>query len=229
MEKLIFSENVIGYQNISDELGYILIMPPSTGSRTAIEVFKYFPFSTYEVNNRKIKFLKNGPTHVHNPFLFDGHEKYKLIMTCRNPYTTWVSRFKRNVLTSNSIRSNFNIKKEFSNFIMDLIFHSEDFKENLKIERNFIRIEKEVTYFLRLENLFDDYLSLPFMDSIFLEKDKLKSILSNSIGKMNTGEISKMYLSDDWKDYYDESTSNLVYGFFEKEFSFYGYNKLSFN
>ena len=228
MEKLISLKNPNGYHNISDDLGYILILPPSTGSKTAIKIFKNFPFSTYELKNNQIRFVKEGVTHVHNPFLFDGHEKYGLIMTCRNPYSRWVSSFKRNLINMRFIKSSIDLKEQFHEFILNNVFSQENFKEHMQVELEFSKIAKKVDYFLRIENLLEDYKSIPFIEeSEFFRNGHLEKVLSTPIGHHMSDSSLMLNLFDDWQDYYSEESANVLYRILETEFIFYGYDKSS--
>ncbi len=78
--------------NISEKNKVILWMPQSTASRLATLIFNNFDFSSY--NGRKGGvFLGNTIEHNHYIGLPINHKDYKLILTCRNPYTQATAGF----------------------------------------------------------------------------------------------------------------------------------------
>jgi len=189
------------FLNISEKHNCFLWTPAKTASTHAIHVFNYFEFSSFRCDyNRKIIFQENDHlTHEHELSLFSGHEKYKLISTIRNPYSMLVSIytfFKPNEFNS------------FEGFIFDYKVKP---KENLMKERL-------PDYFIRQENLYDDYVKIPFVrDSKLNECGILKELCDR---KINKGPNKKPI-----KDYYNQETADIIYLNYKEYFDLCGYDK----
>lgn len=211
--------------NISEVLGYMLILPPATGTRNAVEVFKHFPFATFYIRRGKLVYSKDGVSHAHNPDLFMGHEKYKAIMTCKNPYSRWVSRFKLEFVRKNNFKSKFNFQELFYENLLDQ-FYVLDLPNNLRdTEFKFFRIQKEISHKIRTENILEDYRSIPFIGgSEFDKSGQLEEILNQKTGKFRSDEYKVPY-PEDWKDFYTQETADMVYKLLEAEFKLNGYHK----
>jgi hypothetical protein len=131
--------------------------------------------------------------------LFLGHEEYKLISTIRNPYSILVSIY------------TFFKPNEFNSF-EDFIF---DYK--VKPRENQMK-ERVPDYFIRQENLYDDYIKIPFVrDSKLNECGILKELCDR---KMNKGPNKRPI-----KDYYNQETADVVYLNYKEYFDLCGYDK----
>lgn len=221
-------KDIFSVINLSEVLGYMFILPPSTATRSAIEVLKNYPFGSYFVHENKLIYLNDGPTHSHCNKLFDGHEKYKLIMTCKNPYSKWVSRYRLDMINEKQVKSSFDIKNSFYEHVLDQVYVY-DLKNILKgTELKFSRMDKNVSHFIRTENILEDYRSIPFIGGSELDKSgKLEEILNNPVGKFPKKAKISWKLPEDWRDYYTQETADLVFGLFKQDFEFYGYDRNS--
>lgn len=210
--------------NLSESLGYMLILPPATGSRQAIEIFKNFPFGTFYLSKGKLIYRNPGVTHTHNPYLFPGHEKYKAIMTCKNPYSKWASRFRLHLAGQRMIKSSFDIKKVFYNTVMDQ-FYSNCSSITKDLGAQFFTIEKEISYRIRTENILEDYRSIPFIGgSDFDKSGKLEELLNKNVGKFEKRDF-KIEFPEDWRDLFNQEIADLIYNLFESHFKYHGYEK----
>lgn len=212
--------------NISETLGYMLVLPPSTASRTAIQVFNYFPFATYFVSDNKVIYSCDGATHGHTHMLFEGHENYKLIMTCKNPYSKWVSRYRLHMINKPTIKSNFDIQNSFFEHVLDQIYAWNIGYNLSQTELKFSSIKKEVSHFIRTENILEDYRNIPFIGgSDFDKSGKLEEVLNKPLGKFPKETMKICNFFDDWRDYYTSESADLVYNLFKQDFEFYGYGR----
>lgn len=193
--------------NISEKYKSFLWIPPKTGSYHAIWVLENFDFYYLEMtpNRKKIQRYVQRTEHSHQIALFDGHEKYKLICTARHPLKRVFSAF---IYTSNNRKSTDLSKKAFINFFIRE-FHG---GESAWFEGLFFD-ERIPDYFLRTENLFEDYSKIPFVaESELFKSGKLEEMCKekkNSFEKKDLNAID--YFTDDmidcmykkYKTYYD--------------------------
>lgn len=152
--------------NISEKNKVFVWTPAHTASRLAWKIFDNFEFSSYDVKNGGA-FLKNSFEHNHFIGLPKNHEEYKLILTCRNPYTQSTSGF--DGMYPDKVQENFNrsIESRFQesyhfNFISHLKYRKPD-------------------YFIRVENLLEDYLKIPFIrESEFYKSGKMEKLMNRN-------------------------------------------------
>jgi hypothetical protein len=213
---------------ISMSLGYMLMTPPHTASRTAHEIFSHFPFATFHLKNNKIYYAKNSVTHAHTPFLFEGHEDYKLILTTRNPYAQHASNFLGFLNNLESVRSNMDYREHFSDYIFEDISHRKNFEVgSFDTVLCWGDVDKEITHQIRVENILEDYRKIPFIKNSDLNlSGELEKILNKKIG--NRIESSKPIIKrfpTDWKEFWSEETADFFYSVHHKVFELWGYDK----
>jgi hypothetical protein len=199
--------NLIGMSdkrlNIISEYNYIVWLPEKTATNHAFELLKNYNICPHIFKENVLVKLPQT-FYNHTCHLFEGHEKYKLMTTARNPYSWLVSYY----LFSNSEIS----YETFYDFVYYAIRNnsSKKFKYNERIP----------DYFVRSENLVEDYSKIPFIrDSDFFKSGDLESFCKT---KINAAKESY-----DFRDYYDEMTADLVYYNFSKYFDLLGYDKNS--
>jgi hypothetical protein len=191
--------------NISEKNNCFLWLPVKTASTHAAHIFTYFDFSHVRCDyyRRIIESKSESLHHNHSVNLFDGHEKYKLIVTVRNPYSKTVSTYEymNRGLSEEKIQP-------FDVFV-------DDFRKR-PIEPPFEK--RKPDYPLRQENLYGDYLKIPFVrDSKLNQSGVLEELCQK---KMNTGLYTKPV-----KDYYNQETANIVYTNYKEYFDLFGYDK----
>lgn len=149
--------------NVSEKNKVIVWSPPHTASRLAWKIFDNFEFSSYDVRDG-LKLIKNSYEHNHFIGLPTNHKEYKLILTCRNPYSSSTSGFDGEGSQDNfrkSIETHYQEQYHF-NFISHLKFRKPD-------------------YFIRVENLMEDYLKIPFIkNSEFYKSGEMKKLMENN-------------------------------------------------
>ena len=81
--------------NISEKHNCFLWLPMKTASTHAAHVLNYFEFYHIKCDfyRKKIEEKNDFLAHNHQLSLFNGHEKYDLISTIRNPYSRLVSLY----------------------------------------------------------------------------------------------------------------------------------------
>ena len=160
-------------------------MPATCGTTHAVNIFKNFDKDSIFIHSHKID-------------LFDGHWSYDLISLQRNPYSRYVSIFNSLVghdksLGLNKVRNNFNV------FLNSTFQNSDTLKYILKYH------ERNPDYFIRLEQLFEDYSKIPFIKKTnFYKSGQLELECSIPKNKNNTNGFT-------WKELYTPQTADLVY------------------
>jgi hypothetical protein len=199
--------NLIGMSdkrlNIISEYNYIVWLPEKTATNHAFELLKNYNICPHIFRENVLVKLPQT-FYNHTCHLFEGHEKYKLMTTARNPYSWFVSYY----LFSGSER----VYETFYDFVYYAIRNnsSKKFKYNERIP----------DYFVRSENLVEDYSKIPFIrDSDFFKSGDLESFCKT---KINAAKESY-----DFRNYYDEMTADLVYYNFSNYFDLLGYDKNS--
>ena len=189
--------------NIISEYNYIVWLPEKTATNHAFELLKNYNICPHIFRENVLVKLPQT-FYNHTCHLFEGHEKYKLMTTARNPYSWFVSYY----LFSGSER----VYETFYDFVYYAIRNnsSKKFKYNERIP----------DYFVRSENLVEDYSKIPFIrDSDFFKSGDLESFCKT---KINAAKESY-----DFRNYYDEMTADLVYYNFSNYFDLLGYDKNS--
>ena len=171
--------------NVSKKYNYFIWMPATCGTTHAVNIFKNFDKDSRFIHSHKIEF-------------FDGHWSYDLISLQRNPYARYVSMFNNlaghdKSLGLNKVRSNFNI---FLNYTFQ---NSDTLKYILKYH------ERNPDYFIRLEQLFEDYSKIPFVkETDFYKSGQLELECSIPKNKNNANGFT-------WKELHTPQTADLVY------------------
>ena len=180
-------------------------MQAKTATTLAKKILKNFGFHSYKVHDGVVDFSNEYDMHAHSSCLFSTHMDFRFIATIRNPYTTL-----------------------FSEYSSDRKITPEGFKEYLetrfinlkKVDGFFSRWERMPDYSIRVENVLEDYLKIPFIKESDLNKSgQLKSIIDSKPNK-NRYNLP-------WKDFYDKKTADLVYYNTSHYFDMFGYDKNS--
>ena len=187
--------------NIIQKEKFLVWLPEKTGSIHAFKVLQNYGISSFElINNELIEIGGFG----HDSELFDGHENFSIVSTARNPYSKFVSYYKY-----------FGIDKNGWDFY-DYLYKSILEKPFKILNYN----ERIPDYFIRQENIFEDYLKIPFVKkSEFYRSGQLEDLCNN---KINHNENSY-----DYREYYNQENADLVYYSFSKYFDLLGYEKNS--
>ena len=193
--------------NISEVHKCFLWLPPKTSTTHATHVLNHFDFYNLECDYTKqiIYQKRDYVSHNHVQELFLGHERYDLISTTRNPYSRVVSMFEY-------FRPKDREGKKFETF-QEYVY---EYKK-MPIKPYF---DKRVPdYFIRQENLYEDYIKIPFIrDSKLNTCGILEELCSR---KMNEGPPKfKTY-----KEYYNQELADIIYLNYKEYFDHINYDK----
>jgi hypothetical protein len=184
------------YKNISEKYKFQWVAPERTGSRKVAEILSYYGF-THE--GRKI--FNNGTFHHSHYYTEEQkHDGYKLIVSTRNPYSRAHSLF----------RNYFNTKKNSDKYdFKSYLLNMSDAMKGLLTKPI---LAQKPDYIIRLENMREDLMKLPFIFDV-LNENQLSLLTQH--GKQ----------IEPWEDFYDEEGKEIVYNLIRNHFDFFGYEK----
>ena len=189
---------VLENYNVSHKYGFLLWIPERVGSRTIASILTHYDFK----NNGVQLYDGLNHTYTHQNYIPKQYDDYKIICGARNPYSRVLSIFK----SLHGAWENKN-KETFKSFVKNH-FESAQTRNIIK-NPNF---PKKPDYIIRIENLKEDFLKLPFINDVLNEK-KLDYMTSH--GKD----------MDNWTDYYDQEMKDIVFEYTKDHFLFWGYEK----
>lgn len=192
--------------NISEKYKTFLWLWNKTGTSHMAKNLKYFGFQYFILENNTKKLQTDSIIQAHTCKLFPGHENYYMMVSARNPYTRFFSAYNFRFRKDLTIQG-FKEFLEF-NFESDHDFNCSTFNERLP------------NFYVRVENMVEDYSKIPFVASSDYFKSGLLEEFCNK--KINSFDTEKIY-----KDFYNQSIADLVYYSCQEYFKFFGYDKNS--
>jgi len=206
----------MGYNSItySDIHKSILWTPPKTGSSHAAFMFTHFEFSTKFFNKETFELVNSRPTamigHHHNCIITDQLKDYDVICTTRNPYSRLLSGFFYMTITQTELTVQ-NFRK----------FFAKQMDKPTILHDAYYGYSKIPKYFLRTENLYEDYLKIPFVSESKLNQCGLLYDLCNM-------KINKSINYVPTKDFYTMDMIDYLYDNYRNLFDIDGYEKDSY-
>jgi hypothetical protein len=186
--------NNFSSNNVSERFHAVWIAPERTGSRTVAQVLNYCGF----LNNQKPISFCGIQTHTHrfhDPHLF---QDWIHVCSARNPYARTYSVFKM-------------IEREekisFEEFVLNKIFNTRG-----KIMFLHPIFQKKPDYIIRLENLKNDLIKIPFVTECLTET-QLDYMITH--GKPLSS----------WEEHYSEEMKEIIYETLKHQFLTWGYDK----
>jgi hypothetical protein len=195
----------------SEEERLAVFLPIKTGTIHTTFILNHFNFRTniYGKDDRLI-LEEDYLIHHHNEILPKEYEDYDVIYTTRNPYTRILSMYfyEKKVAECNGPYT-----KTFKEYFSERAnFGWGDTKSGF----NFIKTPK---YILRMENLYHDYIQIPFIrDSKLNESGILSDLCEKKIH-------AKKQETKPLNEYYTQDMADHVYETFKPYFDLTGYDK----
>jgi hypothetical protein len=155
---------------------------------------------------------------------FPNDENYCLISTARHPYTRLVSFFKisRCFKYKNSYSINYTMdeplnerKLKFKNFLDGILNNPSIIHPALRS----YTLDRIPNFFLRVENLYEDYIKIPFISSS--EFNLSGELEKKCLIKENPNKIDLT----PWREYFDQSVADLIYSKTEQYCNLLGYER----
>jgi len=162
-------------------------------------------------------------TDLSHRFLEDKlHEQYYCVSNIRNPYSRLVSIY--HIYCHHQKRE----PNDFRNWVIKKLREEVEFPiQTLNYQINLSKIYSSCNrfpdYLIRQEFLEEDIRNLWFIKENMSEE--LEIIIQDNI--VNNGYLTEFGKRNPWQEYYNNSLSNYVYNFLEKDFQLFGYDKNS--
>lgn len=196
----------------SENYNSFIWTPMKTASSHASHVFSHFDFITISKNlntgviiNQSTDFINFGHA-LHFP---PNHSNMSFICTIRHPYHRVFSLFSKRFLDpSEKPRI-----EEFEDFFHERIENGVEFTKTINMFD-----ERVPDYVLRSENLYEDYLKIPFVMESKLNKCGILEDICNR-------KINKGYGNIDSESYLTPSVKGKIYKMFQSHFELFGYEK----
>ena len=188
-------------------------LPPKTGSSTLSWILAYFDFGWYKFNekNNNYEIFRNDLVHLGHSFKIPPFGNMDLISATRNPYDRMVSYFRMTRLVTEK-KSN---RNEFELFLQNF-FEKE--QNSVMFKSAEIYNFKVPNYIIKLENLYQDLIEIPF-----IKNSKLNDC--GILEEMCNKKIKNSFI-DGYKDeLYTLETKEKVYNHFKKDFELFGYER----
>ena len=170
---------------VSEKNKSFLWLVNKTGSNHAAEVFSNYDFFNLRINNGVKTTSKISANHDYT--IYDGFDDYTFICTARNPFTRILSSYKFN--NKNPL--------EWHPSRFRVFFFERYGGDNLK---RFIYPFRQRTpdYFIRLENLVEDYGKIDFIkNSDFYQSGELKKLCEIKYNSTNDIPNPAEYFTED--------------------------------
>lgn len=219
------------FLNFSEKNNCFVLTPPKTGSRNITRILKFLDFNTYGWDDNKFIFINLGPRHNHTLKLMEDHLNHQVIITCRNPYAILASMFRLSMLPKKTIRSTFNIKDEFIEFLKEYLFYNESDPWLIPSLKNSIdQLKKrKIDHRIKLESFSENIMQIPFIKNYSQETiDQIEMLSKEKHGDyrdiQNHSNIEN-YFPSDFKLYYKQESAEIVYTTFKDKFIIMDYHK----
>ena len=213
-EYMMAHPDTINLINIDIKDNYLVWLFPRTGSKLFFKIFKDTDFKCFSYQEDNLKLVRSDLIHHHWFTMFPNIDKYKLILTVRNPYSLLAALY----YMSSKVPEMENLKEVFGEFLEISLYTNPNIKE-LLYNLNHV----QVSHYLRIENLLRDYTSLPIIrKSKIYQENNLESLINSKVNKSES-PLAKL----NYRDFYNQKNADMVYYLFSNYFNIFGYDKNS--
>lgn len=167
-----------------------------TGTTSMVNILNEVGFSHYKYDGQNFVLVNDRPQRTHGCFSDSIPNGFEIISTLRNPFSQLVSEFR------------FGKINEFQKWVLKVLSQNHTFG-------CFVFRDKTPNYFVRVENMFDDYSKIQFIvDSKFYKSGMLKKFTQYKMNQHPEGKTN-------WKEYYNDEIAKKVIETFPFHFSKY--------
>jgi hypothetical protein len=199
------------FLNISEKYKAFTWTPARTGSTHFTDILNRLGFQSAYFEDKKLIKIQKRVRHNHSCIFFENHFDYKFITSMRNPYSMIISQ-----VGASAVELNEKNNKQIRIRVEHIMQHP--LEPDFCCQCFHIR---EPDYAVRLENLYEDWIKIPFVAEHELNlSGELEKLTQRKLNHgVNTGEL------DYWKKYYDQSLADLVYYNHPESFDLFGYDR----
>ena len=215
--------------NVSYVNEVVWLAPERCATQITKKIFENYDFfSLRKINNFESQNFLNSK-HCHSDIILDLYKSWKTILNIRNPYdfvfSIFINKHYSRPVTklTEGLKESFNewVKLSFMNhknhvFVCPFYNEKNSFFVKWKLSEDF-----EPNYLIRVENLYEDLIKLPFIQNETEEKkhDYKKLIDDN-------GFINKRYVK--FNQLCDITSAKLIFEYFKTTFNKFEYDPFSF-
>ena len=200
------------YLNISDKYKFFTWTAQRTGSTHFTDILNRLGFQSAYFKDGKLVKYKNTVWHNHFCKFFENHWDYSFLISIRNPYSMIISQ-------TGAAKMQFSLENQkiIQARIENLMQNPLDVGGCCQC----FHIRKP-DYAVRLENLYEDWVRIPFVKTHNL-------YLSGTLKELCKRKLNGFDIEDQnyWKKYYNQSLADLVYYNHPETFELYGYDRES--
>lgn len=198
------------FLNISEKYKAFTWSPARTGSTHFTDILNRLGFQSAYFEGPKLISTQKTVRHNHSCFFFENHLDYKFITSMRNPYSMIISQIGGAAMEFNE-KTNQEIRIRIENLMQVPFpeyccqcFHT-----------------RQPDYVVRLENLYEDWIKIPFVAEHKLNvSGELKQLTNMKLNwGVNTSEPNY------WKKFYNQPLADLVYYNHPESFDLFGYDR----
>lgn len=205
----------------------VWLAPERTGTSITKKVFEKYDFFSIrkKTGNKEVNFEKG--IHSHDDEIPEKFSEFKIITNIRNPYDRVFACYQKLYLEKPILKTSTNFKIKFTEWISETfwyqgpyIFLSPRYDDTKNFLQKWTFDTTDVDFVIKMENLKEDILKLPFIKNTEEEFYRIENLLSDN------QFINERYFT--FQDVYDPKSAKLVYEFFKPCFYKFDYSPFSF-
>ena len=213
--------------NVSLENQVIWLAPERTASSITKKIFEnYNFFSIKKKNNYElVDFRKDSQSNENH--IDEDYSDFQIITNIRNPYDRVFACYQNFYLEKPILKNSKDFKFKFCSWVRDnfwsqgsYVFLSPRYDDENNFFQKWTFDKKDPDYVVKLENLKEDILKLPFISKEESEISRISSLLEDN------SYLNERYFT--FKDAYDSISAKLVYEYFKPCFYKFDYSPFSF-
>jgi hypothetical protein len=213
--------------NVSIENQVVWLAPERTGSSITKKILENYNFFSITKKNkyRLVDFRKNG--HSRGDDISEEFSNFKIITNIRNPYDRVFACYQKFYLEKPILKKNTNFREKFNKWVGENfwsqgphVFLSPRYDDVKNYFQKWTFETLDVDFYIKMENLKDDILNLPFITKTEEEYNRIEQLL------VDNRFINERHYT--FQDVYEPKSAKLVYEFFKPCFYKFDYSPFSF-
>ena len=213
--------------NVSIENQVVWLAPERTGSSITKKILENYNFFSITKKNkyRLVDFRKKG--HSRGDDISEEFSNFKIITNIRNPYDRVFACYQKFYLEKPILKKSTNFREKFNKWVGEnfwsqgpYVFLSPRYDDVKNYFQKWTFETLDVDFYIKMENLKDDILNLPFITKTEEEYNRIEQLL------VDNRFINERHYT--FQDVYEPKSAKLVYEFFKPCFYKFDYSPFSF-